>query len=86
MEQNPFTFLNQAIGQLLAINSPAIQTMGLDLFRGLAVIMIAWLRNVKGFCSIVCPLTQCPFGLSEIACKESLTPLVICCIVLGKFC
>ena len=42
MDPNPFTFLNQAIGQLLATNSPAIQTMGLDLFRGLAVIMIAW--------------------------------------------
>jgi hypothetical protein len=42
MDPNPFTFLNQVIGQLLATNSPAIQTMGLDLFRGLAVIMIAW--------------------------------------------
>ena len=43
-------------------------------------------RKVKGFCSIVCPLAQCPVGLSEIACKESLTPPVICCMVLGKFC
>src|SRR5487761_1544680 len=55
MEQNPFTFLNQAIGQLLATNSPAIQTMGLDIFRGLAVIMIAWfgiqnaLSTAQGF-------------------------------------
>ena len=55
MEQNPFTFLNQAIGQLLATNSPAIQTMGLDMFRGLAVIMIAWfgvqnaLSTAQGF-------------------------------------
>ena len=55
MEQNPFTFLGQAIGQLLATNSPAIQTMGLDMFRGLAVIMIAWfgiqnaLSTAQGF-------------------------------------
>ncbi|MHB1938580.1 MAG: type IV secretion system protein, partial [Acidobacteriaceae bacterium] len=55
MEQNPFTFLNQAIGQMLATNSPAIQTMGLDMFRGLAVIMIAWfgiqnaLSTAQGF-------------------------------------
>src|SRR5487761_1159456 len=55
MDPNPFTFLGQAISQLLATNSPAIQTMGLDMFRGLAVIMIAWfgiqnaLSTAQGF-------------------------------------
>jgi hypothetical protein len=42
MPQNPFTFLGQAISQLLASNIPALQATGLDIFRGLAVIMIAW--------------------------------------------
>lgn len=42
MEQNPFTFLGQAISQLLAVNSPAIEATGLDMFRGLAVILIVW--------------------------------------------
>ena len=42
MEQNPFTFLGQAISQLLATNSPAIEATGLDIFRGLAVILIVW--------------------------------------------
>ena len=42
MEQNPFTFLAQAISQLLSTNSPPIESTGLDIFRGLAVILIAW--------------------------------------------
>lgn len=42
MQQNPFTFLGQAISQLLASNSPALESMGLNIFRGLAVILIAW--------------------------------------------
>ena len=42
MQQNPFTFLNQAISQLLMTNSPTLQATGLDIFRGLAVILIAW--------------------------------------------
>src|SRR5271156_4618651 len=42
MEQNPFTFLAQAISQLLSTNSPSIESTGLDIFRGLAVILIAW--------------------------------------------
>ncbi|MGC2161502.1 MAG: type IV secretion system protein [Silvibacterium sp.] len=42
MPQNPFTFLNQAISQLLTANSPALQATGLDIFRGLAIILIAW--------------------------------------------
>src|ERR1700727_1572626 len=42
MEQNPFTFLGQAISQLLSSKSAAIQATGLDMFRGLAVILIVW--------------------------------------------
>lgn len=42
MQQNPFTFIGQAINQLLATNSPAIDATGLDIFRGLAVILIVW--------------------------------------------
>lgn len=42
MNQNPFTFLGQAISQLLTTHSAAIQAIGLNLFRGLAVILIAW--------------------------------------------
>lgn len=55
MEQNPFTFLGQATTELLATHSPAIQAMGLDIFRGLAVILIVWfgvqtaLSTAQGF-------------------------------------
>ena len=42
MQQNPFTFLNEAIGQLLTTKSGTLQATGLDIFRGLAVILIAW--------------------------------------------
>ena len=42
MQDNPFTFLGQAISQLLSSNSPALQATGLDMFRSLAVILIAW--------------------------------------------
>jgi hypothetical protein len=42
MQQNPFTFLGQAISQLLSSNSAALEATGLDIFRGLAVILIAW--------------------------------------------
>jgi hypothetical protein len=42
MGQNPFTFLGQAISQLLSSKSAAIQATGLDMFRGLAVILIVW--------------------------------------------
>src|ERR1017187_2451854 len=42
MNQNPFTFLGQAISQLLTTKSAAIQSMGLNMFRGLAVILIVW--------------------------------------------
>lgn len=42
MGQNPFTFLGQAISELLATKSAAIQSTGLDIFRGLAVILIVW--------------------------------------------
>jgi len=42
MNQNPFTFLGQAIRQLLSTRSAAIEVMGVNLFRGLAVILIAW--------------------------------------------
>src|SRR5580700_6389443 len=42
MEQNPFTFIGQAISQLLSSNSAALEATGLDIFRGLAVILIVW--------------------------------------------
>ena len=42
MQQNPFTFLGAAISQLLSSKSGALQATGLDIFRGLAVIMIVW--------------------------------------------
>jgi hypothetical protein len=42
MNQNPFTFLGQAISQLLTTKSAAIQAMGLNMFRGLALILIVW--------------------------------------------
>jgi len=42
MQQNPFTFLGQAISQLLSSHSAALQATGLDIFRGLAVILIVW--------------------------------------------
>src|SRR5487761_467878 len=42
MNQTPFTFLGQAISQLLATKSAAIQASGLNMFRGLAVILIVW--------------------------------------------
>src|SRR5216683_5927934 len=42
MQENPFTFLGQAISQLLSSHSAALQAAGLNMFRGLAVILIAW--------------------------------------------
>src|ERR1700743_805190 len=42
MQQNPFTFLGQAISQLLTSHSATLQATGLDIFRGLAVILIVW--------------------------------------------
>jgi type IV secretory pathway VirB6-like protein len=42
MNQNPFTFLGQAISQLLTTKSAAFQAMGVNMFRGLAVILIVW--------------------------------------------
>jgi len=42
MSQNYLTFLSQAISQLLTANSPALQATGLDIFRGLALILIVW--------------------------------------------
>jgi type IV secretory pathway VirB6-like protein len=42
MDQNPFTFIAQAITELLNSNSGAIESTGLSIFRGLAVILIAW--------------------------------------------
>lgn len=42
MEQNPFTFLGQAISQLLTSKVAVIQSAGLDIFRGVAVILIVW--------------------------------------------
>jgi hypothetical protein len=42
MQPNPFTALNQAISQLITSNSATLQATGLDIFRGLAVILLAW--------------------------------------------
>lgn len=42
MQPNPFAALNQAISQLITSNSAALQATGLDIFRGLAVILLAW--------------------------------------------
>jgi TrbL/VirB6 plasmid conjugal transfer protein len=42
MQQNPFTFLGQAITQLLTTKSAGLQATGLDMFRGLAIILIVW--------------------------------------------
>ena len=42
MQENPFTFLGAAISQLLSSKSAALQATGLDMFRGLAVILIVW--------------------------------------------
>jgi hypothetical protein len=42
MEQNIIGQLGQAITQLLSSQSGALQATGLDIFRGLAVILIVW--------------------------------------------
>jgi type IV secretory pathway VirB6-like protein len=42
MGQNVFEFIKQAISQLLNSKLGFLETSGLNLFRGLAVIMIAW--------------------------------------------
>jgi hypothetical protein len=42
MNQNPFTFIGQAISALLSARSGAIQASGLNMFRGLATIAIVW--------------------------------------------
>jgi hypothetical protein len=42
MNQNPFTFIGQAISALLSTSSGAIQSSGLNMFRGLASILIVW--------------------------------------------
>src|ERR1700722_14695713 len=42
MQQNPFTFLGQAITQLLTTKSAGLQATGLDIFRGLAIILVVW--------------------------------------------
>jgi hypothetical protein len=40
--ENPITFISQAITQLLSSNMDTLQATGLDIFRGLAVILIVW--------------------------------------------
>lgn len=42
MQQNVFEFIKQAISDLLNERLGILQTSGLNLFRGLAIIMIAW--------------------------------------------
>ena len=42
MPVNPFSFLAQAISDLLSANLGLFESMGLGLFRGIAVILLAW--------------------------------------------
>ncbi len=42
MGQNIFSALAQAITQLLSTQGNTLQATGLDIFRGLAVILIVW--------------------------------------------
>jgi hypothetical protein len=42
MEQNPITYISQAITELLSSNMGTLQATGLDIFRSLAVILIVW--------------------------------------------
>ena len=42
MQQNYLTYLAQAINELLTTRSAAIQATGLNIFRGLAVMLIVW--------------------------------------------
>lgn len=42
MQQNYLTFLSQAINELLSAHSAALQATGLDIFRGLSLILIVW--------------------------------------------
>lgn len=42
MHDNPFTFLAQAITELLQTKSGIFETAGTNIFRGLAVILISW--------------------------------------------
>src|SRR5580658_10728914 len=42
MGQNIFAALSQAITQLLSTQGNVLQATGLDIFRGLAVILIVW--------------------------------------------
>ena len=42
MQQNYLTFLSQAINDLLTAHSAAIQAVGLDIYRGLVLILLVW--------------------------------------------
>jgi TrbL/VirB6 plasmid conjugal transfer protein len=42
MSQNYFTYLSQAINELLTAHSAGIQAAGLTIFRGLATILLVW--------------------------------------------
>lgn len=42
MGQNYLSFLSQAISKLLSAHSAALQATGLDIFRGLATILLVW--------------------------------------------
>jgi TrbL/VirB6 plasmid conjugal transfer protein len=42
MQPNLFSYVGQAITQLLSSHSAALQATGLEIFRGLAVILLAW--------------------------------------------
>lgn len=47
MGQNYLTFLSQAINELLSVHGTRLQATGLNIFRGLATILIVWF-GVKG--------------------------------------
>jgi len=45
MPQNLIASLGQAISQLLSTDGSILQATGLDIFRGLATILIVWLES-----------------------------------------
>jgi len=71
MQQNPFTFLGQAISQLLASKSAALQATGLDIFRGLAVIlMIAFGLGMLTYYST--PIPGVGYSFSDLITQEAI--------------
>ena len=87
MQQNPFTFLGQAISQLLSSHSAALQATGLDIFRGLATILIVWfgikaaLSASQGhggfhfakFADLILKIPGTGYSFSDLITKEALS-------------